>query len=142
MAMGADPNKAFQGQLHSISMCCGDNHNASAFYRAATASDVEALKVLLPKSDLKWMPTAAPGGRGGGAQRSAVMVAATGGRGASFGGGPGFGRIGKPTWRETGSRVPAEAVELLLKAGAIRTSSWKMTAIPRCIRPLSAMTRT
>jgi ankyrin repeat protein len=119
LAMGADPNKAFQGQLHSISMCCGDNHNGSAFFRAATAADVEALKVLLPKSDLKWMPTApAGGGRGGPLGRSAVMVAATGGRGAAFGGGPGFGRIGPPTWRETGSRVPAAAVELLLKAGA------------------------
>jgi ankyrin repeat protein len=119
--MGADPNKAFQGQLHSISMCCGDNHNASAFYRAAVAADVEALKVLLPKADLKWMPSppaAGGGGRGGNLGRSAVMVAATGGRGASFGGGPGFGRVDKPVWREPGSRVPAEAVELLLKAGA------------------------
>ncbi len=119
LAAGADPNKAFQGQLHSISMCCGDNHNASAFYRAAVAADVEALKVLLPKSDLKWMPSAPPaGGRGGQLGRSAVMAASTGGRGATFGGGPGFGRLDKPVWRETGSRVPAEAVELLIKAGA------------------------
>jgi ankyrin repeat protein len=119
LAMGADPNKAFQGQLHSISMCCGDNHNASPFFRAAVAADVEALKVLLPKSDLKWMPPPPPaGGRGGALGRSAVMAAATGGRGASFGGGPGFGRTEKPVWREAGSRVPSEAVELLLKAGA------------------------
>jgi ankyrin repeat protein len=120
VAMGADVNKAFQGQLHSISMCCGDNHNASPFFRAAVAADVEALKVLLPKADLKWMPTPAAGGggRGGAIGRSAVMVAATGGRGASFGGGPGFGRTWKVEWREPGSRVPTEAVELLIKAGA------------------------
>jgi ankyrin repeat protein len=121
LAMGADPNKAFQGQLHSISMANPDNHNASAFYRAAVASDVEALKVLLPKADLKWMPTAPPaggGGRGGNLGRSALMVAAVGGRGASFGGGPGFGRTEKPVWREPGSRVPTDAVELLLTAGA------------------------
>ncbi len=118
ISMGADPNKAFQGQLHSISMCCGDNHNASAFYRAAVASDVEALKVLIPKSDLKWMPGPGQGGRGGGASRTALMAAATGGRGATFGGGPGFGRTWKPEWREKGSRVPTEAVELLIKAGA------------------------
>ena len=83
------------------------------------AADVEALKVLLPKSDLKWMPSAPPaGGRGGNLGRSALMAAAVGGRGASFGGGPGFGRIDKPVWREAGSRAPAEAVELLVKAGA------------------------
>src|SRR5262249_22137881 len=37
IAMGADPHKAFQGQLHSISMANPDNHNASPFYRAAVA---------------------------------------------------------------------------------------------------------
>jgi hypothetical protein len=117
--MGADVNKAFQGQLHSFSMCCGDNHNASPFFRAAVAADVEALKVLLPKADLKWMPGPAPGGgRGGAPGRNAVMAASIGGRGASFGGGPGFGRTWKPEWREPGSRVPTEAVELLIKAGA------------------------
>jgi ankyrin repeat protein len=35
---GADPNKAFVGQLHSTSLCCGDDVNASAFYRAAIAA--------------------------------------------------------------------------------------------------------
>jgi ankyrin repeat protein len=118
LAMGADPNKVFQGQLHSISMANPDNHNASAFYRAAVASDVEALKVLLPKADLKWIPPAPANGRGGNVGRSALMAASVGGRGASFGGGPGFGRIGKPTWREAGSRIPVEAAELLIKAGA------------------------
>jgi len=120
LAMGADPNKAFVGQLHSYSMCCGDNHNASAFFRAAVASDVEALKVLLPKADLKWSPAPPAGGagRGGNFGRTALMVAATGGKGASFGGGPGFGRQEKPVWREPGSRLPIDAVELLLKAGA------------------------
>jgi ankyrin repeat protein len=32
---GADPNQAFVGQLHSASLCCGDDVNASPFYRAA-----------------------------------------------------------------------------------------------------------
>ena len=119
LAMGADPNKAFVGQLHSISMANPENHNASAFFRAAVASDVEALKVLMPKSDLKWSPVAAgAGGRGGNAGRSALMVAAVGGKGMAFGGGPGFGRLADPIWREPGSRKPNDAVELLLKAGA------------------------
>jgi len=118
IAKGADPNKAFQGQLHSISMANPDNHNGSAFYRAAVAADVEVLKVLIPKGgDVGWMPPAAPGGRGG-APRPPLMAALGGGRGASFGGGPGFGREGLPTWREPGSRKPVDAVKLLLDAGA------------------------
>ena len=130
LAMGADPNKAFQGQLHSISMANPDNHNASAFYRAAVAADVEALKVILPKADLKWMPSAPPaGGRGGNLGRSAVMAASVGGRGASFGGGPGFGRIDKPVWREAGSRTPAEAVELLIKAGADLPKKYDLSSL-------------
>ena len=32
---GADPNKTFVGQLHSTSLCCGDEVNASPFFRAA-----------------------------------------------------------------------------------------------------------
>jgi ankyrin repeat protein len=46
------------------------------------------------------------------------MMAMVGGRGAPFGGGPGFGRTVAPPFREPGSRDPGEAVEVLLKAGA------------------------
>ena len=46
------------------------------------------------------------------------MAASQGGRGATFGGGPGYGRQGPPIWREPGSRKPIEAVEVLIKAGA------------------------
>ena len=116
---GADPNKAFQGAYHSTSMGTGENHNATPFFRAAVASDVEVLKVLVTKgANLEYMPGPAPGGRGGAAGRSALMVASTGGRGYAFGGGPGFGRVGPPPFREAGSRKPIEAVEVLLKAGA------------------------
>jgi hypothetical protein len=41
-----------------------------------------------------------------------------GGKGASFAAGPGFGRLGPPPFREPGSRDPAEAMKLLLDAGA------------------------
>jgi hypothetical protein len=41
-----------------------------------------------------------------------------GGKGASFAAGPGFGRLGPPPFREPGSRDPAEALKLLLDAGA------------------------
>ncbi len=41
---GANPNKAFIGQLHSTTLCCGEQINASPFFRAAIAADVEALQ--------------------------------------------------------------------------------------------------
>jgi ankyrin repeat protein len=117
LAKGADPNKVFQGQLHSISMANPDNHNASPMQRAATASDVEVLKILIPKGGDVNKLTPAPVGRGA-SPRSPLMAALAGGRGASFGGGPGFGREGLPTWREPGSRKPIDAVKVLLDAGA------------------------
>ena len=46
---GADPNKNFAGQLHSTSLCCGEEVNASPFFRAAVASDVEALKLMIAR---------------------------------------------------------------------------------------------
>ena len=118
---GADPNKAFVGALHSISLGTGDTHNGSPFYRAAIAADVEALKLLIAKgAKVDWTPSPAPGGgRGGGnVGRPALMAASTGGRGMPFGGGPGFTRNGLPTWRETGNRTPIDAVKVLLDAGA------------------------
>ena len=115
---GADPDKPFQGQLHSYSMGTGDNHNGSAFYRAAVASDVEVMKLLLAKgADTKFVPPPAAGGRGG-ALRPALIATANGGRGYAFGGGPGFTRQGLPTWREPSNRQPVDAVKVMLDAGA------------------------
>ncbi|MBI4266338.1 MAG: ankyrin repeat domain-containing protein [Acidobacteria bacterium] len=122
---GADPNKPWVGQLHNTSMCCGDFHNATPFYRAAIAADVEALTLLIAHgANVEWAPgelrLPGRGGRGGNGNmyRQPIFVAMTGGRGASFGAGPGFSREGPPPWREPGSRKPIEAVRLLLEAGA------------------------
>src|SRR5204863_9171025 len=55
---GADPNKAFVGQIHNTSLCCDPEQNASPFYRAAMASDVEALKLMIKHgAQLEWSPT-------------------------------------------------------------------------------------
>jgi ankyrin repeat protein len=124
---GADPNKAFVGQLHSTTLCCGDEVNASPFYRAAIASDVEALKLMLAHgAQIEWSPSEVKkekagggGGRGNGnVGKTPVMVAMVGGRGAPFAAGPGFSRPGPPPFREPASREPAEAVKVLLTAGA------------------------
>jgi ankyrin repeat protein len=129
---GADPNKAVQGQLHSTSMCCGDTANASPFYRAAIASDVDVLKLLIARgADIEWSPSEmkadageaggnAGAGRGANANvgRAALMVTMGGGRGAAFGAGPGFSREGPPPFREAGNRKPVDALKVLLAAGA------------------------
>jgi uncharacterized protein len=129
---GADANKPFVGQLHSTSLCCGDNANGSAFYRAAIASDVEALKLMIANgAQIEWTPTevkgegnAGAGGGGGGRGANAnvgktpVMVAMVGGKGAGMAGGPGFTRIGPPPFRESANREPLDAVKVLLAAGA------------------------
>src|SRR6516164_1204818 len=41
----ADVNKPFVGALHSTTLCCGASINGTPFYRAATAADVEVLKL-------------------------------------------------------------------------------------------------
>ena len=128
---GADPNKPFVGQLHSTTLCCGDDINGSAFYRAAVASDVEVLKMMIARgAKIEWSPSEVKKeGRGGGAAgagrgananvgKTPIMVAMTGGRGAPFAGGPGFDRIGPPPFREASNRDPVEALKLLLTAGA------------------------
>jgi ankyrin repeat protein len=129
---GADPNKPFIGQLHSTSLCCGDDVNASPFYRAAIASDVEVIKVMLAHgAQVEWAPKevkkegdSGSGGGGGGRGANAnvgktpLMMAMVGGRGAPFGGGPGFNRTGPPPFREAADRAPVEAVKTLLAAGA------------------------
>ena len=54
---GADPNKPFQGQLHNTTLCCDPEVNSSPFYRAAIASDVEALKLMLAQgAKVEWSP--------------------------------------------------------------------------------------
>jgi ankyrin repeat protein len=128
---GADPNKPFVGQLHSTSLCCGEEINASPFYRAAIASDVEVLKLMVARgAKIEWTPTevkkeakgdgAAGGGRGMNANvgKTPIMVTLTGGRGAAFAAGPGFNRPGPPPYREPASRDPLEATKVLLAAGA------------------------
>ena len=128
---GADPNKAFIGQVHNTALCCDPEQNASAFYRAAIASDVEVLKLMVKhEAKLEWSPTEikkkkegddAGGGGGRGnpnVGKTASMVAITGGRGAAFAAGPGFERLIAPPYREPGSRDQGEALKVLLDAGA------------------------
>src|SRR6185369_1865637 len=63
---------------------------------------------------------AAAGGRGLNANvgKTPAMMAMVGGRGASFGAGPGFERLIAPPFREPSNRDPAEALRVLLDAGA------------------------
>ena len=132
---GADPNKPFQGQIHNTTLCCDPEVNSSPFYRAAIASDVDALTLMLAhgaKAD--WSPSefkkpgetapagGAAAGRGRGANanvgKTAAYMTMSGGRGAAFSAGPGFDRIGAPPFREPGNRDPEEALKVLLAAGA------------------------
>ena len=125
---GADPNKAFVGRLHNSTLCCDADVNASPFYRAAVAADVEALTLMIAKgAQVEWSPTdvkkekgeGAPGGRGNpNIGRTPMMVAINGGRGAAFAAGPGFDRLGAPPFREASNREPADAIKVLLAAGA------------------------
>jgi ankyrin repeat protein len=126
--LGADVNKPFVGALHSTTLCCGASINSSPFYRAATAADIEVLKLMLAKgAKLEWSPSeikpkdgkpAAPGRPNPNIGKTPVMAAIKGGLGAPIAGGPGFTRIGPPQFREPGSRDPLEALNLLLAAGA------------------------
>ena len=124
---GADPNKAFVGKLHSTTLCCGDDINASPFYRAAIAADVEALKLMLAHgAKVEWSPAPPPKtegraggpGRAGNAGKTPIMMAMVGGRGAPFAAGPGFERLGAPPFREESNRSTLDAVKTLLAAGA------------------------
>lgn len=125
--LGADVNKPFVGAEHSTTMCCPPSINISPFYRASVAADVEVLKLMLAHgAKLEWSPAERKPkdgehlGPGANADvgRTPIMVAMKGGRGAPIQGGPGYLRTGPPTFREPGSRDPAEAVKLLLAAGA------------------------
>jgi ankyrin repeat protein len=124
---GADANKPFVGQLHSYTLCCGEEINSSPFYRAAVAADVDALKLMIAKgAKVEWSPAEVKkeGGRGGGRGMNAnvgktpMMMALNGGRGAAFAAGPGFERLGPPPFREEANREPLEAIKVLLAAGA------------------------
>jgi ankyrin repeat protein len=130
---GADPNKTFVGQMHSFTLCCDPEVNSSPFYRAAIASDVDAMKVMLAHgAKVEWSPAevkkegkagatgAAGAGRGVNANvgKTPLMMTMNGGRGASFAAGPGFDRIGAPPFREPATRDPLEATKVLLAAGA------------------------
>jgi cytohesin len=122
---GADPNKAFTGQLHSASMCCDTKGTGTPFYRAAVAADVEAMKLMIAHgADLEWSPKPAEAGAagppgGGAAGKTPLMVAMNGGKGVGMAGGPGDIREGsKPPFREISNREPVDAVKLLLASGA------------------------
>jgi len=133
---GADPYKVFTGQLHSYSMPNSDRFDNSAYFKAAVESDAEALKIIAahvpdldktpegpaPPTDAEGQapPLAGARGRGGNpnAGKTATMVTMTGGRGPGMTGGPGYIRDGAVPYREPGSRKPADAFAVLLKAGA------------------------
>ena len=121
---GADPDKPFEGQMHSASMCCDAKGSGTPFYRAAVAADVESLKLMAAHdADVEWSPKpvegAPPNPFGDNTGLTPLMVALNGGKGQLMDGGPGDIREGKVgVWREPGNREPAEAVRVLLAAGA------------------------
>jgi uncharacterized protein len=130
---GADSNKPFVGQIHNTSLCCDPEQNSSPFFRAAIASDVEVLKLMIKHgAQVDWSPAEVkknakegdPAGGGGGRGLNAnvgktpAMMAMVGGRGAPFAAGPGFERLLAPPFREPSNRDPGDALKVLLDAGA------------------------
>jgi ankyrin repeat protein len=122
---GADPDKPFAGQMHSASMCCDGQGSGTPFFRAAVAADVELLKLMIAHgADLEWTlqpvegaPPPPPWADNTGF--TPLMAALNGGKGQLMDGGPGDIREGKVgVWREPGNREPADAVRVLLEAGA------------------------
>jgi ankyrin repeat protein len=124
LAAGADPNKPFTGQMHNASMCCDTKGSGTPLFRAAVAADVDALRLLIAHGgDVEWsLPVvegAPPMPFGDNSGLTPLMVAVNGGKGLLMAGGPGDireNRIG--IFREPGNRNPADAVKLLLEAGA------------------------
>jgi ankyrin repeat protein len=122
---GADPNKLYQDQMHSASMCCDTHNNGTPFFRAAVAADVEALKLMIPKgANLEWSPKEIEKGPRdllgpSVAGKTPLMVAMDGGKGVGMAGGPGDIREGaKPPFREVSNRNPLDAMQVLIDAGA------------------------
>jgi ankyrin repeat protein len=121
---GADPNKPFTGQMHSASMCCDAAGSGTPFFRAAVAADVDSMRLMIAHgADLEWSPKPVEGMPqmpfGDNTGLTPLMVAINGGKGLLMAGGPGDireGVIGE--FREEGNRNPADAVRLLLEAGA------------------------
>jgi uncharacterized protein len=124
LAAGADPNKPFTGQMHNASMCCDTKGSGTPFYRAAVAADVDAMALLIARgADLEWAPPPVEGMPpmpfGDNTGLTPLMVAVNGGKGLLMAGGPGDIRESKiGIFREPGNRTPADAVRLLLEAGA------------------------
>ncbi|MES2624725.1 MAG: ankyrin repeat domain-containing protein [Pseudomonadota bacterium] len=123
---GADPNKPFIGQMHNTSMCCDTKANATSFFRAAVAADVEGLKLMLAHgADTEWTPSEEvkeendladrPRGNVG---KTALMMAINGGKGVGVAGGPNDLRYGLPEFRESANRNTLDAITVLLDAGA------------------------
>lgn len=121
---GADPDKPFIGQMHNTSMCCDTKSIETPFYRASKAADVAGMQLMLKyDADPNWKPASETRYVGIDEDeeiisRTALMVAITGGKGVGVSGGPNDLRYGPPPFREEGVRNPAEAVKLLLQAGA------------------------
>jgi ankyrin repeat protein len=124
LAAGADPNKPYTSQMHSASMCCDTKGNSTPFYRAAVAADVEAMRLLIAAgADVETAPKPVPGAPpmpfGDYTGLTPLMAALKGGKGMLMAGGPGDIREGQiGIFREPGNRTPADAVKLLLEAGA------------------------
>jgi ankyrin repeat protein len=124
LAAGADPNKPFTGQMHNASMCCDTQGSGTPLFRAAVAADVDALRLLVAHgADVEWalpiVEGAPPMPFGDNSGLTPLMAAVNGGKGLLMAGGPGDireNRIG--IFREPGDRNPADAVKLLLEAGA------------------------
>jgi ankyrin repeat protein len=123
---GADPNKPFVGQMHNASMCCDVEANATPFFRASIAADVEGMKLMLAHgANPAWSPAQAiidqtdinpvPKGNVG---KTALMMAINGGKGVGVSGGPNDLRYGLPEFREPANRDVLDAVQVLLDAGA------------------------
>lgn len=121
---GADPNRPFIGQMHNTSMCCDTKSNETPFYRASKAADIAGMTMMVEHGgDPNWKPASETrqvgiDGEEEIVSRTALMVAITGGKGVGVAGGPNDLRYGPPPFREPGNRDPAEAVALLLEAGA------------------------
>ena len=140
---GADPNKPFVGQMHTASMCCDPKANATPFYRAAVAADVEALKLMIALRRRSRVGAAvdarpgrgSPGNTGG---KTALMVAMNGGKGVGMAGGPGDIREGiEPPFREVANRKSRRCGDVAARRGRRTPMRRRPTATRRCTWPRS-----